>query len=402
MKIAYITNCFSTQSHTFMRREIRALRRLDVSLVLFGIHRDTETSAPDAQDLVQETTYLYPLQLSQVIRSNIQYLLRNPLHYIRGLWQSFSSPEFSLKRRAKMVYHYVVSVPMAQRMTAAGITHIHAHFLNSSASVAMYAAHHSRIPFSITVHSAGSYKAADTIGLHQKLQSAQFLIMISHFNVRDYDRVTPCRDKSFVVRCGMDLEGFSFRPLPPIHQPAQLLGVGRFVAKKGFRYLIEAAAELKSRHIPFILQLIGDGPLKSDLQSLTTQLDLYQHIRFLGQRNTAEVRQIMAESDVVIVPSITTDNGDMEGLPVVIMEAMAIGVPVVASNHAGIPEIVIPGQTGSLTPERDPIAIADAIEHLLRHPDPQRTAHARTLIEQNFDIDSVAQQRLNYFRRFHQ
>jgi len=294
-------------------------------------------------------------------------------------------------------------------MEAAGVTHVHAQFLNVSSSVAMYAASHARIPFSVTVHSAGSYKAADTVGLHQKLSSAQFLIMISNYNVDYYDAVAPCRDKSYVVRCGMNLEDFSFHiptnlfsSLSAEPPKAKLLGVGRFVAKKGFRYLIEMANVLKRRGVNFELSILGNGPLDGELRALADQLQLQDCVVFLGQRSTAEVRAAMAAADIVIVPSITTDTGDMEGLPVVIMEAMATGAAVIASAHAGIPEIVIPGETGLLTQERDPESLADAVCQTIAEPSMERLQRARKLIEEHFNIEIVARQRQDIFRRHHQ
>jgi colanic acid/amylovoran biosynthesis glycosyltransferase len=410
MKIAYLTNCFGTQSHTFMRREIRALRALGVDLALYGIREDTSAQATDARDLVAETTYLYPVQKSTTIAANFHYFLRHPLKFASGFWEAFTSQEFSLARRAKMVAHYFLAAPIARHMEAAGITHVHAQFLNVSTSIAMYTSMHAGIPFSVTVHSAGSYKAEDTVGLHQKLSSAQFLIMISHYNVNYYDAVAHCREKSYVVRCGMDLEDFSFQIPNNLLQrhsdgtkpKVRLLGVGRFVAKKGFRYLIETAAILKQREINFELRIIGNGPLDSELRAQVDQLRLQDYVVFLGQKSVAEVRVAMADADMVIVPSITTDNGDMEGLPVVIMEAMATGAAVIASDHAGIPEIVIPEDTGFLTPERDPESIANAVCHFIDNPSADMLIRARRLIEEHFNIAVVAQQRQEIFCRHHQ
>lgn len=410
MKIAYLTNCFGTQSHTFMRREIRALRTLGVDLALYGIREDAGALAADARDLVDETTYLYPVQKSTTLAANFHYFLRDPLKFVSGLWEAFASEEFSLARRAKMVAHYFLAAPIARHMEAAGITHVHAQFLNVSTSIAMYASMHAGIPFSVTVHSAGSYKAEDTVGLHQKLKRAQFLIMISHYNVNYYDAVAPCREKSYVVRCGMNLEDFSFRiPNNLLQQnpegakpKVRLLGVGRFVAKKGFRYLIETAAILKQRGINFELRIIGNGPLDSELRAHADQLQLQDYVFFLGQKSITEVRAAMADADMVIVPSITTDTGDMEGLPVVIMEAMATGAAVIASEHAGIPEIVVPGETGFLTPERDPESIANSVCQFIDNPSSEMLTRARQLIEEHFNIAIVAQQRQDIFSRHHQ
>lgn len=403
MKIAYLTTCFGTQSHTFIRREIRALRGLGLDLTLYGIRKDSNNLASDAADLVAQTCYLYPLSWAYTLKCNAKSLRRSPVHYLRGLFSAFGSPEFGIKRRAKMVYHYVIAAGVGEQALADRVTHIHAHFMNVSASIAMYAAHHAQLPFSVTAHSAGEFRTPHTLGVHQKLKQAQFLLMISNYNIEYFDAIEPCRQKSHIVRCGMDLQDFTYRLASAyqVHSPARLLAVGRFVEKKGFHYLIEAAHILKNRGISFNLALIGDGQFASQLKSLAEQLDLNQLVTFLGQKGTDFVRQEMGEADLVIVPSVTSASGEMEGLPVVIMEAMASGVPVIASAHSGIPEIVRSGETGQLTAEKDPQSIASAITDFLQNPCPQQIANARRLIEDTFNIDVVAEQRLDLFKRYH-
>ena len=403
MKVAYLTTCFGTQSHTFIRREVWALRNLGVSIGLYGVRRDASEIAADAKQLVDETHYIYPIKPLEIIRANLKYYAQSPLRYLKGAITAFTSKEFSLKRRAKMLYHYFLSATIAERLKRDGITHIHAHFMNVSASIAMYASHHSEIPFSVTVHSAGTYNTPNILGVDQKLTSAQFLIMISHFNVEFFDAILPCRNKSHVIRCGMNLVDFKYRgsKQQQTQSPTKLLAVGRFVEKKGFKYLIEAAHVLRERGVQFILTLIGDGPLAKQLKQLVDVYKLNDVVVFSGQRTSAEVRELMFVSDVVIVPSVTSESGEKEGLPVVIMEAMAIGVPVVASAHSGIPEIVLEEKTGYLTPEKDAQAIADAIYKIIQHPSPEMIENAYQLVEQSFNINRIAEQRLALFSRYH-
>lgn len=402
MKIAYLTTCFGTQSHTFIRREISALRKHGLSISLYGIRQDASGIAADAKPLVAETQYLYPMQWGGLIKANLAALIRSPVRYLDGALVAASSKEFSLKRRAKMLFHYAAATVVAERMKRDGITHIHAHFMNVATSIAMYAAHHCQIPFSATVHSAGEYKTPHVLGVDQKLAQAQFLIMISHFNVDYFDAIASCRDKSHVVRCGMNLLDFTYRAPQPLHHdtPVKLLGVGRLVEKKGFRYLIDAAQILKTRRLQFTLTLIGDGSLTAELKQLAAENNVSDHIHFVGKKNTAEVRAAMAAADVVIVPSVTSATGEQEGLPVVIMEAMATGVPVIASDHSGIPEIVIPGRTGYLTPEKDAVAIADAICTIIQKPSPSMVENAYQLVELEFNIDRIAEQRIALFSRY--
>jgi len=403
MKVAYLTTCFGTQSHTFIRREVWALRNLDVAISLYGIRPDRNDIATDAMPLVKETHYIYPIKPLEFIRANLKYLAQSPSRYLKGAITALTSKEFSLKRRAKMLYHYFVAATFAERMTRDGITHIHAHFMNVSTSIAMYASYHSNIPFSVTVHSAGTYKTPYILGVDQKLKSAQFLIMISHFNVDYCDAIFPCREKSHVIRCGMDLVDFKYRGAQQIktQAPIRLLGVGRFVEKKGFKYLIEAVHMLRERGVKFTLTLIGDGPLAKQLKQLVDEYKINDIVIFTGQRTTDEVRKVMFESDVVIVPSVTSETGEQEGLPVVIMEAMATGVPVVASAHSGIPEIVLPEKTGYLTPEKDAQAIAEAIYQIVQHPSPVMIENAYQLVDQSFNINRIAEQRRALFSRYH-
>lgn len=402
MKIAYLTNCFGTQSHTFIRREVDALRHIGTDIQLYGIRQDPQI-APDATSFSSETQYLYPLKASKILQCNLSYLARSPNKYIRGFFSAFFGKEFTLKRRLKMLYHYMAATCIAKKMQQANITHIHAHFMNVSASIAMYAAHHNGIPYSITVHSAGTFKTPHILGTHQKLENAQFLAMISHYNIEYFDAITPCRAKSHVIRCGMDLNAFKYRKaeLYQTHTPIRLLAVGRFVEKKGFTYLIEAASLLHQQGLDFTLTLIGNGPLEKDLHNKAQTLGIGTKVLFTGQQNTEYVHHAMSQTDIVLIPSVTSLSGEKEGLPVVIMEAMATGVPVIASNHSGISEIVQHGVTGLLTPEKDSKAIAQAIQELNAEPNQALIASAHTLIEETFNISIVAKKRLELFKHYH-
>ncbi len=399
MKVGYLTNCFGTQSHTFIRNEINGLQDLGVDIRLYGIRRD-DTIAPDATHFVEQTKYLYPLQLLTTLGSTFHYLLKSPGHFLSGLGSALCSKEFGLKRRFKMLYHYILSTRIAREMQRDGITLIHSHFMNVSTSIAMYAAHHSKIPFSVTVHSAGTYRTPHILGMHQKLRQAQFLIMISHYNINYCDAIEPCRQKSHVIRCGMDLNMFHFKPRPSVRPIPKILGVGRFVQKKGFIYLIEAAAILRDQGKEFQLTIVGDGPLAPQLKKRVTDLGLEQMIEFTGQRDSEYVRDTMQQSDIVVVPSVTSDSGEKEGLPVVIMEAMATGIPVIATDHSAIGEVVQAGITGHLIREKDTKGIADAVEQICLNDNSEMIAAAHQLIKTHFEIGVVASQRLELFKQY--
>lgn len=404
MKVAYLTTCFGTQSHTFIRREIVALRALGLEIALLGVRRDG--SAPEESHPLQaETHYLYPLNLFKTVNGNLKYFFRSPTKYLCGAWKAITEPEFSLKRRLKMLYHYFISVTAAQTLETLQCDHVHAHFMNVSSSIGMYAAYHSGIPYSITVHSAGTFKTPHILGIHQKLKQAQFLMMISEYNIRYFNEIQPCKEKAHLVRCGMDLENFKFKGAKNYtpNNPLRILAVGRFVEKKGFLYLVRAVGLLAHANIPFELTLIGSGPLEDQLKSEVDSLEINQQVHFTGQKTSQFVHQTMSQSDVVVVPSVTSQSGEMEGLPVVIMEAMATGIPVISTQHSGIPEIVINNQTGFLVPEKSPEAIAAALQKIVEKRCDMEALidSAHNLVNQQFNIDAVAKMRLQLFSQHH-
>lgn len=394
MKLAYLTTCFGTPSHTFIRRELRRFEELGVPVALFGVRRDT-TVASDSDDLVLRTRYIYPLAWPRLASLNMYFACRHPLRYFGCIALCASASGESWKNRAKLGYHLFVSVGHAKAMENEGITHLHAHFLNVASSIALFSSRLSGIPYSITIHSAGEKNLPHVIGIAMKLKHASRLIMISRFNIDYYDAIQPCREKAVTVRCGMALDEFTFDAArAPGSGPLQILAVGRFVEKKGFRYLIEAAALLKAKGSRCSITILGSGPLEDELNSLVHRLDVGDVVRLPGRASAEEVRRMMAESHCVVVPSVTSKSGEMEGIPVVVMEAMALGTPVIASAHSGIPEVVT-GKTGTLVPEGDAQALADAISAF--QFDSEKLARARSLIEAEFAVDKVVRQRLELF-----
>jgi colanic acid/amylovoran biosynthesis glycosyltransferase len=407
MKIAYLTNCFGIQSHTFIRREIAELNKLGIEVELFGIHEEmSDRLTPPERALVERTTYLYPLPILRIIYLNLFWMLFRARRYWPTLWTALTNKEPQLKQRLKLVYHFFIAPYLADAMAQKKVEHIHAHFLNVSSTMAMYASLLTGIPYSITVHSAGTKNAPHIIGIPLKLKYAQFLVMISHYNIDYFDAIYPCRDKSSVVRCGMDLDHYPFRTALQLKAESgqgapRILAVGRLVEKKGFEYLIDAVGIVKTRHpqVPFKLEVVGSGPLEEHLKRKVAELGIQDSVIFYGPASTDEVRDKMLDSTVVVVPSVTGRSGEMEGIPVVLMEAMALGVPVISTQHSGIPELVRNGETGVIVGERDAEALALALQHFIGADSgdvaerAQRVQKARDLIEEEFNISVVAKQR---------
>jgi colanic acid/amylovoran biosynthesis glycosyltransferase len=396
MKIAYLTTCFGTPSHTFIRREIRELREQGCDVSLLGIRQDTK-SAPDSNDLVKETTYLYPVKFFKTILLNIYYSIVRCHLYWPNFFDIFFSSNDKFKQKLKLCYHLFISVRFAQIAQKAGYTHIHAHFLHVPSSIAMFSAKLSCIPFSITIHSAGEKDLPHVDGIALKIRSASVLLMISQFNIEYYDKLEPCKHKSQVVRCGMNIEDFSFRANRNQNgKTLKVLAVGRFVEKKGFIYLAKAAKLIKCQNKDCKIEILGSGPLHEVIEEYILQNKLEDIISLPGQASTQEVKEKMLGADIVVVPSVTSVSGEMEGIPVVLMEAMASGTPVVATEHSGIPELVKNNITGSLVPEKDEVRLAQAILSFI--PNEAVRVNARKVIEDEFDISNVVSLRLQIFK----
>lgn len=367
-------------------------------VTLFGIHKDTNIAA-DAMDLVERTHYLYPLNYAQLIGQSLKYALVRPQRFWPCIIDSLRSKDDSLKARLKLVFHLLASSPLATQMHKMGIEHLHAHFLNVPSSIAMFVSRLSGIPFSITLHSAGEEVLPSVNGIALKLKFAENLLMISQYNIDHYSKIYPCQEKSSVVRCGIDVPSFIPRPFKAFDSAGgdtlNLLAVGRFVEKKGFQVLLAASKILRDKGLKFSLEILGSGPLMDECKAFVADNQLDAFVSLPGMASTDTVKAKMLAADAVIVPSTTGPNGEMEGIPVVIMESMASGIPVIATRHSGIPEL-INETTGSLVEENNPKALAEAIMQF--EANETKIQAARALIEKEFNIHTVVDQRLSLFK----
>jgi glycosyltransferase involved in cell wall biosynthesis len=198
------------------------------------------------------------------------------------------------------------------------------------------------------------------------------------------------RERTHVHYIGIDVQGF--RPRESAEEEAVVLHVARLVEKKGTRYLLQAFANCAGRYPQFRLVIVGDGPLRRSLESLAANLSLGERAHFLGALPHEEVIRWVRRAAVIALPSVRARNGDAEGLPIVLLEAAAHGVPVLASRHAGIPEATVDGETGYLVGERDVAALSGRLDELMRDGWLRRRmgAQARALVEERFDIQTQA------------
>lgn len=231
--------------------------------------------------------------------------------------------------------------------------------------------------------------------------STEFLFPVSQLWARKIKLISGHDDNIHVIRMGISVDKFSFKEERRINSPIHLLSIARLTEKKGIAVAIEACSILKNKAINFQYTIIGDGPLRTDLESQVRELDLGKDIVFLGAQTQEVVSDYLNQSDIFILPSVTAKDGDMEGIPVALMEAMAIGIPVISTFHSGIPELIIDRKSGYLVQEHDANAIAEIITEIIDNPNvlTDICLCAKNTIDEEFDQDKSYSRMLNILSR---
>jgi len=387
-RVGYLMSWYPAVTETFILHEMLELLRLGVDLEifpLFGAAQDVRH--PGAEALADRVRYHRGLSLELAV-AQLHWLARRPRAYLRSwaraLRGNARSPELLLKS--------LVVVPraalLARRMEERGIRHVHAHWATHPALAALVVRELTGIGYSFTAHAHDLY--LDRAMLGEKIAAARFVVTISRFNRALVERVcgAAAAAKTLVVPCGVDPRLFRRRrPRPPdgVLRIACVAGLRDY---KGHRWLVDACALLGERGVPFHCVLAGDGPERACLEARIAFLGLGGRVQLLGNQSQDRVREELDRCDVMVLPSVVTADGMMDGIPVALMEAMATGLPVVSTRVSGIPELVEDGRTGLLAPEKDAAALADALERLFREPGLARrlAAQGREHVLRNFNL----------------
>jgi glycosyltransferase involved in cell wall biosynthesis len=287
----------------------------------------------------------------------------------------------------------------ARRLKA---THFHAQFANGPTTVAHLASRITGIPFSFTAHATDIFKTGVSgKALSHKARASQFVVTVSEFNKRYLEEVCAGSAKKIVrVYNGIDLDRFAPNGQPPM-APFRFVCVARLVEKKGLPVLVEAARLLKDRGLEFEIDLIGKGRLRSPLRDQIRAAGLERQVHLIGPKTQLEVLAYFHAAHAAVLPAIVGSDGNREGLPVSITEALACGLPVVSTPVTGIPEAVEDGVNGLLVPPGDAPALAGAMERLLTEDGlyPALRAHARASVEARFDRRKTAEHLVELFRK---
>lgn len=390
-RIAYLVKRFPRLSETFILDEILELKRAGVSLQLYALMDPKEKQIhPRAAALWPEVLYLYPRGMGlrpvvQLMRGACRQALAHPLGALRVVWALCS-----VHRSIPSLRHALEGMWLANDMSRRGITRLHAHFIHSPGAVAFFARLAGGPPFSITAHAKDLYTTLPR-NVRIRADAADFLVTCTAANAGYLHRIVSpsAAQRLHVLHHGVDLHRFVPGNAGDRHR---ILSVARLVPKKGFADLIAGLELLARDGYRFEAEIFGGGPLHDDLVDQGRAAGLADRLRFHGARTQEAIINAYAKAGLFALAPVITEAGDRDGIPNVLVEAMACGLPVVSTRVSGIPELITDGIDGILVDPHDPAALAEAIARLLTdHAFAARLGKAaRRKVERRFDIRRTA------------
>ncbi|MFP7569256.1 glycosyltransferase family 4 protein [Marivita sp. S2033] len=387
-KLAYLTGEYPRASDTFIQREVAHLRALGHDVLTCSIRTTGAEHLVGAEQRAEHQRTFKVLdaakQPATLLKAHMRWM-RTPRRYLVALGLAWKTAPKGLKGRVYNLIYFIEAGVLADRLATEGVTHLHNHIAKASCTVAMLAGALSCIRWSFTIHGPDIFFEPHHWRIDEKAKRAAFVACIGHFcrsqlmcfsHPDDWERF-------HIVHCGIDPNRYADKP---DRTGQRALFVGRLAAVKGVPILIEAIDRLAEKHPDLTLDLIGDGPDRADLEADVTQRGLQDRIVFRGYKSQSEVADALAQTDVFVLPSFA------EGVPVVLMEAMAAQVPVVTTRIAGVPELVEDGVNGRLVSPGDITAFTAALDDLFSRPEHRKdygkAGRAKVLAE--YDAQSEA------------
>ena len=389
-KVAYIMSRFPHLPETFILREMSALEDLGWDIALYPLIIQDQTVLHEESGVWVERAHFVPFLSWQVVLANLMFFFRMPIRYSVTLLQAWVENVPSPKFFARAVVLFPKAVMMASLMQSEAVEHIHAHYATHPALVAWIIHRLTGLSYSVTAHAHDIF-VVQTM-LKTKLRAAAFIAAISEFN-RQYmvDVVgEDIRRKIHIIHCGIVPDWYSKKSQGDKESGGriEILNISSLQPYKGQIYLLKACKILEEWCIPFHCQIIGEGEERENLENFLRAHRLSDQVHLLGALAQEKVAQILQTVDCYVQPSVIADDGKMEGIPVAIMEALATGLPVIATNISGIPEIIRSGETGFLISPGDAAELASTIKEVFQRKDyaQQMAMAGRNLVHKEFDL----------------
>lgn len=389
-RIAYFINQYPKVSHAFIRREILALERQGFDILRIAL-RGWDAELVDEEDHGEMTRTCYALKrgIPALLFATLRVLVSSPGHFFSALALAI---RMGWRAERPLPFHMVYLAEaclVLPWLKSFGATHVHAHFGTNSAEIVMLAHALGGPSYSFTVHGPEEFDKPQFLGIDEKVRRAAFVVAITSFARSQLYRWVEHAywGKIEVIHCGLEPAFYDGPPTPPVAAP-RLVCVGRLSAEKGQLLLVEAAGRLAAKGIRFELVLVGDGGMRGEIEALIAKKALGQQVRMTGSISTNRLREEILRARALVLPSFA------EGLPMVIMEAMALRRPVLTTWIAGIPELVRHGESGWLFPPGSIEELTAAIEECLSRSTEElrvmgEAAHARMIERHSIDIEVV-------------
>jgi glycosyltransferase involved in cell wall biosynthesis len=392
--VAYVSAEYPKVSHTFIQREVEGLRRLGARVEAFSIRRTPPEALLSDTDRREAagTFAVLPPEWGRLAAAHARWALSRPRRYAATLALALHLGAPGARNRLWQLFYFVEAVLVAEELRRRRVGHVHAHFVNVASSVALLAAALLERSWSFTMHGPLDFDNVEQLAIPEKVRRADFVACISDFCRAQLMRLVEPEhwDKLHVVHCGVEPASYGRAAGERRAGPVEVLSIGRLEPMKGFAVLIDAVARLVGEGVDVRLTIVGDGPQRAALESAAR--DVAHAVRFTGALGAPEVARRLAESDLFCLPSFA------EGVPVVLMEAMATGLPVVATRVMGVPELVRE-EAGVLVAPGRAEPLAAALRALIEDAaGRERMGRAgRAIVAREFDVDDSAAQLLALF-----
>jgi glycosyltransferase involved in cell wall biosynthesis len=397
--VGYLSSLYPALSHTFIFREIQALRALGLTVKTASIRlpEDLDRMTAEEREEFGRTYYVNNTSYARLFFAHLRLVALRPGGYFRALGYALGLRKKGPVPLLKIAAYFAQAGLLMDWMRREGICHLHVHFGNPPATAAMIAAHAGAAPFSLSIHGPDIFNDEGPSLLAEKIDKALFVRCISHFCQSQVMRLTAFSQwsKLHIVRCGVDIGAFGPRPATNNAVP-EIVCVGRLVSAKGQYVLLQACDELRRRGVRLHVTFLGDGPERPALEAAAKQLNLQDAAAFAGAVGQDQVHNSLERADMMVLPSFA------EGLPVVLMEAMAKEVPCISTRIMGIPELIQDGVNGFLAPASDWRTLADKMELLIGSPDLGATfgRNGRLTVMDGYDIEANGRAMHELFTRY--
>jgi len=390
MRIAYLTGTYPRATDTFIQREVAGLRSHGMDVHTFAVRcpEDKQIVGPEQASEREKTFYILsengsPSNLLGLVKVHVSLLAGSPRRYLSAISLALKTRQPDVKGLLYQLFYFAEAGVLADQVKQKEIAHLHNHFGNTSCSVAMLAAALGDFTYSFTLHGPAIFFEPHRWRIDEKMKRASFVSCISNYCRSQAMVFAPYEiwDRLHIIHCGVNPS--QFQSVKHSGAGNRLLFVGRLAAVKGLPVLLESLTEIKKTMPEVVLTVVGDGADRVMLETQAADLGLSNNVEFVGYQSQAAVRDYLQQTDVFVLPSFA------EGVPVVLMEAMMSGVPVVATQIAGVSELVEDGVSGFLVPPSDGDALGDRIQTLLADGELRQKLGAQGVmkVREQFDIN---------------